>query len=234
MTTDLNPDLTLTFPATFPSGLTPDEELGEGTTLTVEVTAGNDVGTSGPLSATVQPMVVTPATSAIIQIDEEPNPNGGWQRLDTGGGANFMWGIVYSNIENIFVTTGYNNGNPNGAQGIRWSEDGLTWYPGTTNGTSAINSASNHGMAYAEDKQLYGVISISGTLARVSYSTSGKTGWTSFASIDTKAEQPWCITYSKYYGKFFVGGGSNSWGANIFSSPDMINWTFTKQFPGYL
>ena len=55
VTTDLNPGLTLTFPATFPSGLTPDEELGDGTTLTVEVTAENDAGTSGPLSATVQP-----------------------------------------------------------------------------------------------------------------------------------------------------------------------------------
>ena len=232
VTTDLNPGLTLTFPATFPSGLTPDEELGDGTTLTVEVTVGNDVGTSGPLSATVQPMVVTPATSAIIQIDEEPNPNGGWKRLDAGGGTNFMWGIVYSNIENIFVTTGYNNGNPNGAQGIRWSEDGLTWNPGYSgNSTSAINSATNHGIAYAEDKQLYGVIGISGNASRVSHSTSGKTGWSSFRSIDTKAEGPWCIMYSKYYGKFYVGGGGNNYGANIFSSPDMINWTLVKQFP---
>ena len=66
VTTDLNPGLTLTFPATFPSGLTPDEELGDGTTLTVEVTAGNEAGTSGPLSATVQPepTPVTPANLA--------------------------------------------------------------------------------------------------------------------------------------------------------------------------
>ena len=55
ITTDINPGLTLTFPATFPSGLTPDEELGDGTTLTVTVKAENDAGTSGPLSATVQP-----------------------------------------------------------------------------------------------------------------------------------------------------------------------------------
>ena len=54
-TTDLNPGLTFTFPATFPSGQTPDEELPEGTTFTVEVTAENSAGTSGPLSDTVQP-----------------------------------------------------------------------------------------------------------------------------------------------------------------------------------
>ena len=55
VTADENPGLTLTFPATFPSGETPDEEIADGATLTVEVTAVNDSGTSGPRSATVQP-----------------------------------------------------------------------------------------------------------------------------------------------------------------------------------
>lgn len=50
-----DPQLTLTFPSTFPSGNTPDFELGDGTTLTVEVTASNASGSSGPKSATVQP-----------------------------------------------------------------------------------------------------------------------------------------------------------------------------------
>ena len=59
-TTDSNPGLTLTFPATFPSGQTPDEELPDGTTLTVDVSAANDSGTSGPVSATVQPESDTP------------------------------------------------------------------------------------------------------------------------------------------------------------------------------
>lgn len=54
-TTDSNPGLTFTFPATFPSGQTPDEELPDGTTFTVEVSATNTSGTSGPVSATVQP-----------------------------------------------------------------------------------------------------------------------------------------------------------------------------------
>ena len=53
-TTASNPGLTLTFPATFPSGQTPDEELPEGTTLTVEVTATNSTSTDSK-EATVQP-----------------------------------------------------------------------------------------------------------------------------------------------------------------------------------
>jgi len=59
-TQDSNPGLTFTFPATFPSGQTPDEELPDGTTFTVEVTAENIAGTSGPISATVQPEPIEP------------------------------------------------------------------------------------------------------------------------------------------------------------------------------
>ena len=54
-TTDADPTLTLKFPATFPSGNTPDDELGEGTKLVVEATATNSAGTSGPVTAEVQP-----------------------------------------------------------------------------------------------------------------------------------------------------------------------------------
>ena len=61
-TQDSNPGLTFTFPATFPSGQTPDEELSDGTTFTVDVSAANDSGTSGPVSATVQPEPGTPAS----------------------------------------------------------------------------------------------------------------------------------------------------------------------------
>lgn len=55
-----NPTLTLTFPATFPSGNTPDQELGEGTTLTVEAIAANAAGSSGPVNALVQPDNIPP------------------------------------------------------------------------------------------------------------------------------------------------------------------------------
>ena len=54
-TTDESPSLTLTFPSTFGSGLAPDDELGAGTTLTVEATASNTAGTSATKSAEVMP-----------------------------------------------------------------------------------------------------------------------------------------------------------------------------------
>ena len=54
-TLDSNPVLKLLFPSTFPSGNAPDDELGEGVTLTVKVTASNTAGSSGPLQASVQP-----------------------------------------------------------------------------------------------------------------------------------------------------------------------------------
>ena len=50
-----NPNLVLTFPATFPTGNTPDQDLPEGVTLTVEVTATNIAGTDGPVAATIEP-----------------------------------------------------------------------------------------------------------------------------------------------------------------------------------
>ena len=53
-TQDFDPSLTLTFPGTFPSGNTPDEELGDGTKLIVDVTASNQYGTETK-SAEVQP-----------------------------------------------------------------------------------------------------------------------------------------------------------------------------------
>ena len=58
-TTATNPSLTLTFPSTFPSGGTPDEELPEGTTLSVGIASENVVNRSpvtGYEEATVQPV----------------------------------------------------------------------------------------------------------------------------------------------------------------------------------
>ena len=57
--TEPNPNFTLQFPATFPGGLTPDEELVENTRLTVEVTASNAVGISGPRGDSITPGVTT-------------------------------------------------------------------------------------------------------------------------------------------------------------------------------
>ena len=62
-TTTTNPSLTLTFPSTFPSGETPDDELPEGTTLSVGIASENVVNRSpvtGYEEAIVQP--VSPVT----------------------------------------------------------------------------------------------------------------------------------------------------------------------------
>ena len=56
-TLNFEPNLTLTFPGTFPSGNTPDEELGDGTKLIVDVTASNQYGTETK-SAEVQPSTI--------------------------------------------------------------------------------------------------------------------------------------------------------------------------------
>ena len=54
-TQEPNPEFLLKFPATFPGGLTPDEELVENTRLTVEVIADNGVGASGPFKDSLTP-----------------------------------------------------------------------------------------------------------------------------------------------------------------------------------
>jgi len=54
-TLEEDPTLTLTFPSTFPSGQAPDDEIADGATLTVSVTAKNIVSEVGPETATVQP-----------------------------------------------------------------------------------------------------------------------------------------------------------------------------------
>ena len=64
-TTDADPTLTLKFPATFPSGNTPDDELTEGTTLTVSVDVTNASG-SDDAEASVQPEGVPSSTAGIF------------------------------------------------------------------------------------------------------------------------------------------------------------------------
>ena len=116
ITTDINPGLTLTFPATFPSGLTPDEELGDGTTLTVEVTAENDAGTSGPLSATVQPEFTPPPTNGLTTlypgtsgnqsivngIDLVNNDGLVWIKKRTQGSDYFLFDTLRGPLETLY------------------------------------------------------------------------------------------------------------------------------------
>tara|TARA_B100000073_G_scaffold348333_1_gene366485 strand:+ start:3483 stop:5162 length:1680 start_codon:yes stop_codon:yes gene_type:complete len=67
---DENPQLTLTFPSTFPSGQAPDDELGAGTTLTVDVKAVNDAFEDEQSSNTVQPSVVATAAPEVRSLTE--------------------------------------------------------------------------------------------------------------------------------------------------------------------
>jgi hypothetical protein len=106
-TQDSNPGLTFTFPATFPSGQTPDDELPDGTTFTVEVSAENSTSTSGPISATVQPEpgAVDPPLTGLtrlypgnssgqdIVIGINLDENGGlvWSKCRTSDNAHFLW-----------------------------------------------------------------------------------------------------------------------------------------------
>ena len=53
--TGTNPLMSLKFPATFPGGLTPDEELNAGTRLTVEATATNGSGPSNTVNDNLVP-----------------------------------------------------------------------------------------------------------------------------------------------------------------------------------
>ena len=64
-TSDVDPALTLKFPATFPSGLTPDEEMAPGTSITAQVTASNSAGSDTKLSNIITPEGVDP-----IDLDE--------------------------------------------------------------------------------------------------------------------------------------------------------------------
>ena len=67
-TTDENPQLTFTFPGTFPSGQTPDKELAFGTTITAKVTAENSSGSYGPVSSNT----VTPTDTTTVYFTAVP------------------------------------------------------------------------------------------------------------------------------------------------------------------
>ena len=106
VTTDEDPVLTLTFPSTFPSGFTPDEELGEGVTLTVEVTAENSLGTDGPVSDTVQPsfdaiQFVEPLESYELEYINYSNS----EYLSAGGTLNNPENAFDGNLNTVVTST---------------------------------------------------------------------------------------------------------------------------------
>ena len=109
-TTDSNPGLTLTFPATFPSGQTPDEELPDGTTLTVEVTAENSTSTDSK-EATVQPVSPDPTPTVplaglttIWSGNENPRKIVTGMNLQSSGGMVWIKNATGGNPHNLFDT----------------------------------------------------------------------------------------------------------------------------------
>ena len=60
--------MNITFPATLPGGLTPDQELLDGTSLQATVTTTNSAGVDGPDTATITPGTVTVAGMSAQQV----------------------------------------------------------------------------------------------------------------------------------------------------------------------
>ena len=126
-----NPGVTFTFPATFPDGVAPDDDLPEGTTMNVEVTATNTAGTSGPLSAQVQPEGTNPLLAALNGLTRAYPGNGAGQTLVTGIDMTTNAGLVWiksrtSNYTHRLLDT------------LRGAQENLV----TTNGDASYNDPS--------------------------------------------------------------------------------------------
>ena len=148
-TTDENPSLTLTFPDEFPSGNTPDEELGEGTELTVSVVASNTVGSSGPLSASVQPEGPSgpdlgPALNGLVKLYEGNGPNS----QDIVNGINLIDndGLIW--IKNRESTQGFTLTDT--LNGIPSQLDSSSNEAINTSTTSRVTSFNNNGFTVGE------------------------------------------------------------------------------------
>ena len=144
--------LTFTFPSTFPSGKTPDEELGEGTTLTVSAIAVNTAGASGPIEATVQP--------------EGPEFVNGWfgpTSVDVAPTKDFRGGCAFG--DGVYIAVGYNQ--------IYRSEDGENWTQITT--AVAVNNQWTR-VGYGGGR--FVVVATSSSTQRAAYSTDGGLTWT--------------------------------------------------------
>ena len=219
VTTDINPGLTFTFPATFPSGLTPDEELGEGTTLTVQATASNEIGTSGPLSSTVQPALDR------IQFDE-PLVNvldGAWYGASAAAAINWN-AVTYGNGKFVAVCN-----NLNADKQVMYSPDGISWtgadsakdiswrsvtYGELSDGTKRFVAIANDGKDKNNNQQ-----------PRVMYSTDG-IDWT---SANAASASQW---YDVAYGNDrFVAVSSGGDPNRAMTSATGISWQ-GRQLPG--
>ena len=67
--TEVDPTFNITFPATLPGGLTPDQTLLPGTRITAAVRAGNTAGVSGPLVGSLVPGTTREFTQAEYRLN---------------------------------------------------------------------------------------------------------------------------------------------------------------------
>jgi hypothetical protein len=179
-TQDSNPGLTFTFPATFPSGQTPDEELPDGTTFTVEVLAANSTSASGPVTATVQPEPGTPDA-----------PLAGLTTLWTGN--NGSGGNASRSIVN-----GINNQDDGGLVWIKArSNDNWHWLYDTLRGTNSL--LFSNGTADAQ-----------GSPALTSFDTDGFTIFSPSANTPGENYVGWNFGKAEKYFDVVQWSGSNS------------------------
>jgi hypothetical protein len=124
-TTDTNPSLNLTFPSTFPSGETPDEELPEGTVLTVGIASENVVNrspASGFEEAIVQPVPDGPdaplaglttiwsgnesSRKIVTGIDLQSSGGMVWIKNATGGNPHNLFDTVRGPLKSLASNDG--------------------------------------------------------------------------------------------------------------------------------
>ena len=128
-TMDEQPTLTLKFPGIFPSGMTPDEELSDGVVLGVEARAYNSVGTSGPVTAQVQP------SDGLVNFDEplQSIDENGW--TVTSAPVSYTWKVMTYGVpstgtyagQGIFVVLPVS---ASATEGVT-STDAITWSTNT-------------------------------------------------------------------------------------------------------
>ena len=203
-TSEENPVLTLTFPGTFPSGKTPDEELLPGTTLTTAVTATNPLG-SHTKSATVQPVEGPPEFQILDGI-----PNGVKRTGEFGQGTYIIVGDNYA---------------------LKSTDGGLTWVQKSNNGGQFTNIATdNNGNWTAVNSSKTGANAAYGAI----YSTDDGETWTTTSNLAGGVEQSaieyaqgvWCAiaynraTYQSVFPSFngFVAGSvENGGGSSLYT-----------------
>lgn len=172
-TTDEDPSLTLKFPSTFGSGLAPDDELGAGTTLTVEATASNSAGTSATKSAEVQPEGASNPLNGLVSLW----PGNSGTRTITNGidlvnndglvwiksrGPGTAWHELYDTLRGVQKViysndSGINSDQPNGV--TAFNENGFT----VGSGGGVNGSGSNIvGWTFAKQAEFFDVVKYPG------------------------------------------------------------------------